>query len=136
MDGGNKMKKIVIMFLVLGLIGVFQNSYSIDYCNSEIVKSWKVERDQAVVRLLKAWLNRAPQELLDVEIAEISAKEIHMATCCPPFDVDDFYIKHVKSTDPMGISITILKTYLKKNGIRLDPRHFFEGKQFCIKKEE
>jgi len=101
----------IVKFLVLGLIGVFQNSYSIDYCNSEIVKSWKVE-------------------------TEISAKEIHMATCCPPFDVDDFYIKHVKSTDPMGISITILKTYLKKNGIRLDPRHFFEGKQFCIKKEE
>ncbi len=130
------MRKIVIIFLVLGLIGVFQDSHSMEYCNSKIVKSWEVERDQAVARLIKAWLNGAPKELLDVELAEITTKEIQMATCCPPFDVDDFYTIHVKDTGSIGTSIAILKIYLEKNGIRLDPRHFFEGRQFCIKKEE
>lgn len=136
MIGGNIMKKIMITFLILGLMGIFQSSYSLDYCNSEIVKSWEFERDQAVVRLLKAWLNGAPKELLDIEIAEIATKEIQMATCCPPLDINDFYTIYVKSTDTLSISIAILKRYLEKHGISFDPRHFFEGKKFCIKKEE
>lgn len=132
---GNKIRvKKIIMILAFFLLGLYNVSYPADFCNSDLVRSWELERDQAVVRLIKGWLNREPRDVLDAKVLEVIRKETYLATCSPPFDVDNLYSRYIENTNHSLVPVAILKIYLNKNGISLDPRHFFEGRQFCIER--
>jgi len=104
-----------------------------DYCNSEFVKSWEVNRDTAVNKLIVSWLNNAPQQQLNDQILTITRKEIHMSSCSSVFDVNDFYLFNIGKMDEKAVTPGILKSYLKRNGIELDAKTYFEGKEFQVK---
>ncbi|HIC90909.1 MAG TPA: hypothetical protein EYP21_02370 [Syntrophaceae bacterium] len=126
------MRKAKTIIMLWALLAICQMAYADDFCKSEFVRSWELDRDAAVVRLIKLWLSKAPEERLNQEIFTITQKEIHMATCCPPFDIDDFYITYLKNPQSEDIPLVVLKTYLMRNGIDLDTKGYFAGKTFYV----
>ena len=110
--------------------------YGQDYCNSEFVKSWGVDRDTAVHKLIVSWLHNMPQQQLNDQILTITRKEIHMSSCSSVFDVNDLYLFDIATMDKKTIPPGILKSYLKRNGIELDAKTYFEGKEFQVKLKE
>ena len=131
----NDMRKIRVIIMVFALLGMFQLAYAEDFCDSDFVRSWELDRDTAVVSLIKLWLSKTPEERLNQEIFTITQKEIHMATCCPPFDIDDFYITYLKNPESENVPLVVFKTYLRRNGIDLNPKKYFSGKSFNVIKK-
>ena len=126
------MKKIRHILIICAVLGMVQIAHADDFCKSSFVKSWELDRDTAVVHLIKLWLHKTPKERLNQEILAVTQKEIHMATCCPPFDVDDFYINHVQNLDSETIPLVVFKSYLRRNGIDLHPKSYFAGRYFHV----
>lgn len=129
-----KILKISIVISLFLFISLFCHAQ--DYCNSEFVKSWEVDRDMAVKKLIVLWLNNAPQQQLNDQILTITRKEIHMSSCSSVFDVNDFYLFNIGKMDAKAVPPGILKSYFKRNGIELDAKTYFEGKEFQIKLKE
>jgi hypothetical protein len=107
-----------------------------DYCNTAFVKSWEVDRDIAVKKLITLWLENAPQQQLNDQILTVTRKEIHMSSCSSVFDINDFYLFNISKMDSRAIPPGILKSYLKRNGIELDAKTYFEGKEFQVTLKE
>lgn len=126
-----KISLLVLLFLFMSLV-----CYAQDYCNSAFVKSWEVDRDRAVKHLIVLWLDNAPSHKLNEYILTISRKEIHMSSCSSVFDINDFYLLNIGKTDAKAVPPGILKSYLKRNGIELDAKTYFEGKEFQVKLKE
>ena len=52
-------------------------------CDADIVRTWQMDRDSAVIRLLKGWLNGQPMEALHPHILTLTRSEVFLHTCCP-----------------------------------------------------
>jgi hypothetical protein len=127
------MKHMLIGLVVVLFFGLWVTpGLAVDPCESEVVRTWVVERDAAVVRLLRQWLREAPQEALRQEVLALTRYEIFLANCAPPFDVDDFYLLHLSRVDVHSLPGAVLLRYLKKHGIDLTPAHFFAGRRFSM----
>ncbi|KPJ61797.1 MAG: hypothetical protein AMJ42_00905 [Deltaproteobacteria bacterium DG_8] len=127
----SKINLLVLLSLFMSIV-----CYAQDYCNSAFVKSWELDRDRAVKKLILLWLENAPQQKLNDQILTITRKEIHMSSCASVFDINDFYLLNIDKTDAKAVPPGILKSYLKRNGIELDAKTYFEGKEFQVKLKE
>lgn len=126
-----KISIVVLLFLFISLV-----CHAQDYCNSEFVKSWELDRDTAVKKLIVMWLDNVSQQQVNDQILTVTRKEIHMSSCSSVYDVNDFYLFNIRKKDSKAIPPGILKSYLKKNGIDLDAKTYFEGKEFKVKLNE
>ena len=64
-------------------------------CNADIVRTWQMERDDAVTRLLTGWLNGQPMEALHPDILTLTRSEVFLHTCAPPGEQPDGYLSHL-----------------------------------------
>lgn len=107
-----------------------------DPCQSEIARSWKMQRDEAIARLLKAWLDRAPAASLSLRLQDLVRAEVLMSACIPPLDIDDLYLPEVREKEVELIPLDILRPYARRSGLPLEAPRLFEGKTFMMERED
>jgi hypothetical protein len=102
--------------------------------NQELLSKWRNDHHQCVVRLIGAYLKSSPASEQQEFIEELARLESMMATCSR--DVNDFYLDKVSTDSLEIIPAEVLFIYLEKNGVSMDARSFFEGRQFKYFKQE
>lgn len=126
------MKAATIFILACVFILVPTMACALDSCDMEMVSSWKNQRDESVVTLIRLWLRRAPWEQIDREIRYFTRNEVFLSHCCPPLDPDELYISHLQRMEAEIIPVELLMLYLRRCGLYLRAAIFFEGKDFQV----
>ena len=129
------MKKVTFtLFFLLLFIGV--NTYASDVVTKRYVATMKMERDRAVVRIVKLWFRKAPEKALAKEILVLVSKETYLASTAPVADVNDLYFSRPEGFIKENFPFSIFLTFLNREGINLEPISFFEGRRFQLKKKK
>ncbi len=101
-------------------------------CDADIVRTWQMERDSAVTRLLTGWLNGRPMEALHPDILTLTRSEVFLMTCTPPGEAPDGYLHHLPQVGLDRVPAAVFMRYLNQHGIDLSPAGFFAGKRFHL----
>ncbi len=101
-------------------------------CNVDIVRTWQMERDDAVSRLLTGWLHGQSMEALHPHILTLTRSEVFLMTCTPPGDTQDGYLSHLPQVNLDQVPAAVFMRYLKQHGIELSPAGFFAGQRFHL----
>ena len=101
-------------------------------CDADIVRTWQMDRDSAVIRLLKGWLNGQPTEALHPHILTLTRSEVFLHTCAPAGEQPDGYLSHLPQVTLDQVPSAVFMRYLKQHGIDLSPAGFFAGKRFHL----
>ena len=128
-----KVSRIFILACVFMLVHIVASAS--DSCDMEMVASWKNQRDETVVMLIRLWLRKASREQINREILSFTRNEMFLSHCCPPLDPDELYIPHLKRVKEEVIPIEVLMLYLKRCGFDLHAGNFFKGKAFRLIKK-
>ena len=119
---------IIMVLLIGGISGVAEAR-----CAADIVRTWQMERDSAVIRLLKGWLHDQPMEALHPHILTLTRNEVFLQTCAPPGkNQPDGYLSHLPQVNLDQVPSAVFITYLKQHGIDLSPAGFFAGQRFHL----
>ena len=130
------MKKMIFTLFVL-LICLGSKVYADDAVTERFVATMKMERDRAVVRLLKLWLNKAPEKVLEKEVLVLVTRETYLASTAPVASVNDLYLYSSDGFIKENLPFSIFMIFFKREGVDLHPISFFEGKRFrLIKRRE
>ena len=101
-------------------------------CNVDIVRTWQMDRDGAVTRLLKGWLHGQPMEALHPHILTLTRSEVFLQTCAQPGETPNGYLHQLPQVELKQVPTAVFMRYLKQHGIDLDPVTFFAGKRFHL----
>ncbi len=101
-------------------------------CDADIVRTWQMDRDSAVIRLLKGWLHGQPMEALHPHILTLTRSEVFLHTCAPAGEQPEGYLSHLPQVTLDQVPSAVFMRYLKQHGIDLSPAGFFAGKRFHL----
>ena len=102
--------------------------------SQELLSKWRNDHHQCVVRLVGAYLKSRPVSEQQGLIEELVRLESLMTTCSR--DMNNFYLDKV-STDSLALfPVQVLFVYLENNGLSMNARSFFEGRQFKYFKQK
>lgn len=133
-------EKTITCFMIIGAIFILQilsfslveGNSDVDFCQTELAKSWIVDRNNAVKKLITDWLDRKDQNSLDQSLEKLTKYELFLATSCvPPLKISkDFYLLNIKNPAIELLPQDILKEFLKRKKINFSIRKLFAGKTF------
>lgn len=103
-----------------------------DFCDSSVVRSWQNQREETAVSLLRLFLKGAKSDSLRAAGFELLRLEVLLSSCIPPLRIEDFYLHELPNPNPDLLPAAILKIYLRKQDLSLEPRDLFHGKIFWL----
>ena len=121
---------MIVIFMVLFALNI--SAVADARCDVDIVRTWQMDRDSAVIRLLKGWLNGQPTEALHPHILTLTRSEVFLHTCAPAGEQPDGYLSHLPQVTLDQVPSAVFMRYLKQHGIDLSPAGFFAGKRFHL----
>ncbi len=124
------LRLMIVIFLALFALNI--SAVADASCDADIVRTWQMERDDAVTRLLTGWLHGQPMEALHPHILALTRSEVFLMTCTPPWEQADGYLSHLPQVNLDQVPNAVFITYLKQHGIDLSPAGFFAGQRFHL----
>ncbi len=103
-----------------------------EFCNSPVVRSWETQREATVVGLLKLFFKNAKPEAIRDTGFELLRLEVLLSSCIPPLRIEDFYLLELPHSNPDLLPVSVLKEYLRKHGVGIETKDFFDGKTFWL----
>ena len=120
------MRKVTFtLFFLLLFISV--NTYASEAVTERYVATMKMERDKAVVTIVKLWFNTAPEKALAKEILVLVSKETYLASTAPVADVNDLYFSRPEGFIKGNLPFRIFLTFLNREGFNLSLSAFLRA---------